>query len=64
MFTVWLGVQADLEAKETEERAVKKGKAKPTEKEQHLSDLIMNNNWHIARLEQILRLLENDQVLP
>ncbi|CAL8465021.1 g4556 [Coccomyxa elongata] len=54
-------LEADLEAKETEERAVKKGKAKPTEKEQHLSDLIMNNNWHIARLEQILRLLENDQ---
>ncbi|BDA50615.1 probable CCR4-NOT transcription complex subunit 3 at N-terminal half [Coccomyxa sp. Obi] len=57
-------LEADLEARETEERAVKKGKPKPTEKEQNLSDLIVNNNWHIARLEQILRLLENDQVSP
>ena len=64
MIAGWAGVQAELEARENEERAVKKGKAKPTEKEQHLTDLIMNNNWHIAHLEQILRLLENDQALP
>jgi len=55
-------MQADLEAEEGEERGAGKGKPKPSEKAQHLSDLINSNNLHVARLEQILRLLENDQV--
>jgi CCR4-NOT transcriptional regulation complex NOT5 subunit len=58
---LWL--QADLEARDNAERSAKKGKPKPTEKAQHVGYLIDSNNWHISRLEQIMRLLENDQVL-
>lgn len=56
--------QADLEALEAvaSEEAAGKGKAKPLERATELERLMRGHQGHIARLEQLLRLLENDQV--
>ena len=57
-------VQADLEALEAaaSEEAAGKGKFKPPERAAELERLMKGHQGHIARLEQLLRLLENDQV--
>lgn len=59
-------MQYELEALEqaAAEKTAGKGKTKPTEQSQRLYNVIEGHNRHISRLEQILRLLENDQVCP
>jgi CCR4-NOT transcriptional regulation complex NOT5 subunit len=58
--------QADLEALDAAaaEDAAGKGKAKRPERAGELERLMAGHGGHIARLEQLLRLLENDQVGP
>ena len=57
-------MQADLEALDAADAAESagKGKAKRSDKALDLERLIGGHGAHIARLEQVLRLLENDQV--
>ena len=53
--------QEALEAAEAEE-AIGKGRAKRSEEALRLDRLMAGHSLHIMRLEQVLRLLENDQV--